>query len=388
MSTDRREQYFDGQNAIFARAPELKDAARRLIARLAKDPETRNMTVTGSRGDLDSLFFRCVTACNGKYRVNVRTLKTRLGDSFQLWLHTLRESSGYAEPEKDERFPEFMASLGIQYPGVNWPEFKTLLKSEFTRDPAGAGSLISDAWAAAGFLSRTDEPLTAAELGAKCFRDSKYLNGNTMLNSWINRLLPYLKPPRENTGPVFAENPTASMVTLFGPFEYETGGRRMTWVRELWELGQSAVLNGENLAAMENLSVSMSVVTIENESTFNRMKESGRGRALVYTAGYPAKAVCRLIGLLPRTVELFHWGDSDPEGYEIAAAVHKIHPLRLLNCAAADLQRCRDKCRPLTPAKRRKAERLSLDPEFPFKPEIDWMLLNDLWLEQENFPVR
>ncbi len=390
MSTEKNEQYFNGQKAIFARAPELKDVAHKLITRLLKDPEIQNMMVTGNRGDLDNLFFGYVTARSGKFQANIRDLKLHLGDNFQLWLYTLQQSSDYVEPEKDERFLEFMAALNMQIPSVNWKEFETLLKSEFTQNPLGLKSLLFDAWFAADFLSKTDKTFTPAELGAICFSDTKYLSNNTALNSWINRLYLYLKPLQENAGPVFAENPTASMVTLFGPFEYEVEGRRMTWIRALWELGQSAVLNSENLAKMEHLilSVPMPVVSIENESTFNRMKEFSRDRALIYTAGYPAKAVCRLVALLPSAVELRHWGDSDPEGYEIAAALHKIHPLRLLNCTAADLQRCKDKCRPLTPAKRKRAERLAETPEFPFKAEIGWTLFNDLWLEQENFPLR
>jgi|GEM_PF-3991835 hypothetical protein len=388
MSTEKHEQYFNGQKAIFSRAPELKDIAHKLITRLAKDPDIQNMIVTGNRGDLDNLLFGCITVRSGKYQANIRDLKAHLGNLFELWVQTLRESSGYVEPEKDERFLEFTASLGIQYPAVNWKEFEVLLKSEFTRDPFALKNMLFDACSAASFLAGSGETYTQAELGAKCFGDSKYLKNNTALNSWINRLLLQLQPQQENAGPVFAENPTASTVTLSGPFEYETNGRRMTWIRELWELGQSAILNAENLAPMENLSVPLSVVTIENESTFNRMKEFSRNHALVYTAGYPGRAVCRLIGLLAPSVELRHWGDSDPEGYEIAAVLHQIHRLRLLNCTAIDLQRCKDKCRPLTPAKRKKAERLSQNPEFPFKTEIGWMLLNDLWLEQENFPLR
>ncbi len=384
---EKREQFLNGQKAIFERAPELKEVAHKIIAGVNKDPERQSMIVKcDGRLELDNLLFGKVIARSGQYVANLRDLKAHLGDDFQLWLVTLAESSGYVETGKDERFMEFMTSLQMKLPLVDWKKHETLLKAEFTQNPQDLKDLLIDAWHAAEYLARNKEKnYTTAEIGAILFGDSKYLK-NKVLASWINRLFQQLEP-LEETRPVFSENPTASTVTVCGPFVYEIGGRKMTWIKDLWMLGQSVVLNSDNLAKMENLTVDLPVLSIENESTFNRMKESNREYALVYTAGYPTKAVCRFIGLVPRGNELRHWGDSDPEGYEIAAAIHKLHPLRLFRCSVVDLDRCKAKCRELSPAKQKKAERLSKDPEFPFKAEIAWMLKNNRWLEQENFPL-
>lgn len=64
------------------------------------------------------------------------------------------------------------------------------------------------------------------------------------------------------------------------------------------------------------------LLTIENFASFNRyVREIEDGSLVIYTGGFPSKAILDAIGallkLLDDTVPYFHWGDIDPGGVRI-----------------------------------------------------------------------
>ena len=69
--------------------------------------------------------------------------------------------------------------------------------------------------------------------------------------SWACRFLRQKAgiPPEQRTDDQLLEdfgltaNPTASTVTVFGPFRYQWETQPMEWISQLWKLGQSAMLS-------------------------------------------------------------------------------------------------------------------------------------------------
>src|SRR3546814_8793189 len=70
------------------------------------------------------------------------------------------------------------------------------------------------------------------------------------------------------------------------------------------------------------------VLSVENLTVFHELALGHAGAnagLLLYTAGYPGRgfraAYARLLECLPREVPVYHWGDSDADGFLIAEAL-------------------------------------------------------------------
>ncbi|WP_337747567.1 Wadjet anti-phage system protein JetD domain-containing protein [Victivallis vadensis] len=357
-----------------------------MLERLRYDPATKTLTLPpGDRLLYGELFLNCVVMRGGKPVLNCGKLRSQLGNDWENWLYALRQSSGFQVLSADRSRDAFFHRISFQIPAVDWTEFRSELRSDLDID------VLKDAFHAAEYLSDCPNAITPAELGARLFRDSKRLKTTSVL-TWLCRFLRQ-KNGIDSTcsdGELLEKfglsgNPTASTVLLYGPFRYEDGGETMSWIETLWTKGQSAMLSCDNLNTLERVFTDRPVLTIENESVFNRMKNLGKEYALVYTAGFPGRAVRRLLAALPQETPLFHWGDGDPEGYEIAAILNRIHPLHLFRCDAENLEQLKVFSSPLPDTKRKRAERLWQTPDFPFHNEIQWILKNNRWLEQESF---
>jgi hypothetical protein len=57
-------------------------------------------------------------------------------------------------------------------------------------------------------------------------------------------------------------------------------------------------------------------LTVENETTFHELAKLGSGELLVQTS-FPGSATVALLRALPDSLEWWHFGDSDPAGFEI-----------------------------------------------------------------------
>ncbi|MCB1209579.1 MAG: hypothetical protein KDK97_09645 [Verrucomicrobiales bacterium] len=58
------------------------------------------------------------------------------------------------------------------------------------------------------------------------------------------------------------------------------------------------------------------VLTVENETTFLELTKLGSGTLLIHTS-FPGRAVRALLAKLPTDLECWHFGDTDPAGYDI-----------------------------------------------------------------------
>jgi hypothetical protein len=96
-------------------------------------------------------------------------------------------------------------------------------------------------------------------------------------------------------------------------------------------------------------------LTVENETSFHELAKLESGELLICTS-YPGSATVAFLQKLPSILEFWHFGDSDPEGFDILRDLRERsrRPFRALHmkwrsCAADE---------PLKPAERRLLERL------------------------------
>lgn len=246
------------------------------------------------------------------------------------------------------------------------------------------------------FLLAEHEPLGLADLSARCFGDSKTLKTTPSLlrrlEEWLLRLRDEevtedtRRQIRESYGVV--ENLTAIKVMIAGPLIYYKRNERFDWIARLHAHGESATLSWDNLRGIDKLELppGTPVITCENETPFGGLLRDGRPSLLIYTAGYPNSAVCRLLQLLPpRVATIAHWGDSDLDGLRIASILHQIRPVQLWRCNLPELQRHRADLLPITLERQQQATSFYVNhPDFPFHDELEFTIAHG-WLEQERW---
>jgi hypothetical protein len=69
-------------------------------------------------------------------------------------------------------------------------------------------------------------------------------------------------------------------------------------------------------SAEEICTTAQRCLTVENETTFHELGKLRSGELLIQTS-YPGAATLALIAKLPASLEFWHFGDTDPEGFEI-----------------------------------------------------------------------
>lgn len=88
----------------------------------------------------------------------------------------------------------------------------------------------------------------------------------------------------------------------------------------------------DNIELIENPAY---VLTIENLSSFNEYTQKVHdGGMILYTGGFPTKAFQRFYGRLldniDESVNVWHWGDTDPHGYLILKTLQKQSIIRMV----------------------------------------------------------
>ncbi|HYF36629.1 MAG TPA: Wadjet anti-phage system protein JetD domain-containing protein [Prosthecobacter sp.] len=102
-------------------------------------------------------------------------------------------------------------------------------------------------------------------------------------------------------------------------------------------------------------------LTVENEATFRELAKFKSDTLLVHTS-YPGRAVRLLLSRLPVSLPLFHFGDTDPAGFEILRDL-QVKLDRAI--AALHMQFRADPASPLLTAKERdQTQRLLADPRL------------------------
>jgi hypothetical protein len=246
------------------------------------------------------------------------------------------------------------------------------------------------------FLLSEHAPLGFAEVGARCFGDSKALKTSPALMRQVEEWLLQLREEEsteESRRRIWSDcgvvdNPTAMKVTLCGPLVYWKGDDRFDWIATLHRRGETATLSWDNVQDITRLEwpPAMPIITCENETPFATLVRQCHAGVLIYTAGYPNPAVRRLLRLLPEEAPpVQHWGDTDLDGLRIAELLSRSHPVQLWRCTLADVLRHRSRALPLAPDRRRRADAfLNEHPAFRFAEELAATIAHG-WLEQESW---
>jgi hypothetical protein len=248
---------------------------------------------------------------------------------------------------------------------------------------------------ALSLLASRPELLGLADLGARFYGSSKALRPGEARRLLVAGLaaLEDIDEVQVEPGDILrqfgiCDNPTALKVTVFGPLRLRKHGLWLDGVAQLQALGEAATLSLGNLDGVDAVEFPADtpvVHTCENETPFCRLVRERFPGVLVYTEGYPNSAVRRLLSLLPPTVTIRHWGDSDLDGLRIAAILGQARPLQLWRCGRADLERQRERLVPLTDQQQQRARHwLQTHPEFRFRAELEFTVANG-WLEQESW---
>jgi hypothetical protein len=107
------------------------------------------------------------------------------------------------------------------------------------------------------------------------------------------------------------ENPRS--VLLHGPVQLQLDGE---W-HDFGRLRGPIRLSGVDVLRAEVVATTATrCLTVENETSFHELAKQQSGELLVQTS-YAGTATLGLLSRLPASVELWHFGDTDPEGFDI-----------------------------------------------------------------------
>lgn len=107
------------------------------------------------------------------------------------------------------------------------------------------------------------------------------------------------------------ENPRS--VLVHGPLQLLLDGEWINFSR----LQGPFRISGVDLRRAESVSTTaLHCLSVENETSFHELAKLNSGELLVQTS-YPGSATLSLLSRLPVTVECWHFGDTDPEGFDI-----------------------------------------------------------------------
>lgn len=143
--------------------------------------------------------------------------------------------------------------------------------------------------------------------------------------------------------------------------------------------------SSESLHRLEQIDIHGSqVMTIENLTSFNRMKE--KDYFYLFLSGYHSTAKQRLLTCIAeqnRGIGWFHFGDFDPDGFLIIEHLKKKTGInfRPIHMGRGELEKYRKYGRPMEENDRKKAESLLEKGMYP--EEMAFMLEQDCKIEQE-----
>lgn len=126
-----------------------------------------------------------------------------------------------------------------------------------------------------------------------------------------------------------ADNPRS--VTFHGPARLRLGGG---WIDYSAHAGASSLSENDLAAAAAVECTAPRCVTVENATKFHELCALGCGDLFVFTS-YPNRATTDFLRRLPATLERFHFGDTDPWGFDVLRSLRaslpgtRIQPLHM-----------------------------------------------------------
>jgi hypothetical protein len=271
------------------------------------------------------------------------------------------------------------------------PEIKRLLSA----DP-NAEQLLHSLLETARYLLPANNTITLSKLGSMFFNDSKLLRSGTLLkilSGMLNAQLGAEDSPENRNIALqqfgVIDNPATTTVTLFGPLDLIRSSTLDRWIADRFNCGEPVTLNSYNLENVEAVALRPgchTVITSENAAPFHELVEENPNAVLIYTAGYPNAAVCRILRLLYEAgTTCRHWGDTDPDGFMIAALINRYIETSLFRCGIKDIQLHETDLKPLNMIQlQRGRQLLKSNPDFKFHEELKLTLKLGRWLEQER----
>jgi hypothetical protein len=178
---------------------------------------------------------------------------------------------------------------------------------------------------------------------------------------------------------------------------YQKQGRTFSAIRQHFELGEPSTLSLTQLAGIERIAPLFdTILTIENLTPFTEaVQQPPLSQALmIYTEGFPNRAVCRLLQLCRDRIaglKFLHWGDTDLAGVRILRNLAAIigeapAPFR---CGAEEIAEHQERLIRLTPEQRASITRdLNAYPQAPGHEILQAVLRYNGWLEQEAWERR
>lgn len=107
--------------------------------------------------------------------------------------------------------------------------------------------------------------------------------------------------------------PTPRRVVLHGPLVLKTRGGTMN----LGLLRGPVLISELDLNSVVDVQcTALRVLTVENDTTFHELSKRNSETLLIQTS-FPGRAVLHLLRLLPDELPSYHFGDTDPAGYDI-----------------------------------------------------------------------
>jgi hypothetical protein len=234
---------------------------------------------------------------------------------------------------------EFFAALGLESPEAD----RGRLSASF-RD--AARMKVANEWQErwADYFGRLE---AAARVGGAIFPFSRTdLAGNSELSRITAEVLAWEGESLIRFVSCSVCGDSKQLQSLRGKIETILGNMSAGRVRSLQELGiletpRSCLLHGpvqlvfpEGLSelgllrgpvriseidvtrALQVLTTAIRCITIENETTFYELAKLNSGELLVQTS-YPGTGTLRFLERLPDSIQLYHFGDSDPKGFDI-----------------------------------------------------------------------
>jgi hypothetical protein len=245
------------------------------------------------------------------------------------------------------------------------------------------------------FLLGNEEAVTLSDLGARFCGGSKALRQGRLKNM-VEQWLGLMRPDLPEGAGVWQEflvvrDRLTIHAVIYGPIIYQKGGREYDWINQLYLAGEPALVSWFHLEGVTSLRLAGEgrkesiLTTCENEAPFSLLLREKPKGIILFTAGFPNRAVRKLYQLLAPLCVCRHWGDSDVAGLRIAAILHDICPLTLWRCDLAAIKKSKEKLLPLEKSQVEVAASL-LDerPDFQFKKELIFTLKHG-WLEQESW---
>lgn len=241
-------------------------------------------------------------------------------------------------------------------------------------------------------IERNSSELMEREFSISLFGDSKYFE-KTLKSSVCTQLLKFSPYGEEICHSIEPKQRNAAILSCYQieqnpSYIYMKGDGEICFADEtIMQLSANypVAISSTVISQIQEIIVkSDTVMTIENLTTYHRMKADGR--FLVYLSGYHNTAKTRFLTRLAEGNSIADWqhfGDIDPDGFAILRNLIKKTglPFQPVHMSVAELLENQNCWRPLTVHDRKKAEQFVKDGIY--QEIMQFCLEHDCKLEQE-----